>query len=130
MPEWIVVVLIVGVMIATAFPGLLVDQSDRRVKRDRESLRVLRQAIEIYRERVGELPTESSESFVEALQPFLGAPFPKPAVPEKCSAEVYFESGYPSRGHAIERDGRSPGWIYNLQTHRLRINSSGPEGTW
>jgi len=129
-PEWIVAVLIGGVLIATAFPGFILDDSQSRTSNDRETLRVLRQAIEIYRARVGDLPTESSDAFVDAIQPFLRDPFPAPTVPENRSGEVFFESGYPTGEHVAEKDGLSPGWVYNLQTHQFRINSSGPEGTW
>lgn len=130
--EVVVVILILGVIAASAAPRLFNTSIDARSTSTRQSVSVLRSAVRLYKARTGEFPpTTTSDAFVTALQPYLNGPFPAPTTPTHRNANVLFiaNDGTLSGGNSSDC-ADEPGWVFSPDTGRLTVNSSGIESHW
>lgn len=77
--ELVIVVLIIGILAAIAAPKLFDTSGDARQNGTRQSLSVVRNAIEMYRAQQGALPGEAgTEADLKSdLGPYLQGPFPR-----------------------------------------------------
>ena len=76
--ELVIVILIIGILAAIAAPKLFDTSNDARQNGTRQSLNVLRNAVQLYRAQNGALPGDGgTEADLKAdLAPFLQGPFP------------------------------------------------------
>ncbi|MEW4526291.1 MAG: type II secretion system protein [Maioricimonas sp. JB045] len=121
--ELVVVVLVMGIIAAVAAPKMFDAASNAKVNSARQSLSVLRDAIELYRAQNGEYPGDlgSGTDLADDLEPLLKGPFPKLSV-----------SGAPGDGSVVyETDGSGLGsatglsdWLYDNADGSIKINVS------
>lgn len=128
--ELVVVILILGILAAIAAPRMFDTAADARVSTTRQSLSVLRNAIEIFRATQNRLPASTnSAAFVAELAPYLNGPFPAPAAPSNLTAEVGFVTAI-ANNPTVGSGQNQPGWVFSTTDGRFRVNSTGVEGTW
>ena len=131
--ELVVVILILGVIAAIAAPRMFDTAGDARSASTRQSLAVLRNALEIFNVQQGRYPvTTSSVDFIAELEPLLNGPFPAPAAPVDRGTAVIFVTagGVESGGNPSGSTAAAPGWRFNTSTQRFSVNSTGEEGNW
>ncbi|MEM6778753.1 MAG: prepilin-type N-terminal cleavage/methylation domain-containing protein [Planctomycetota bacterium] len=130
--EVVVVVLIMGVIAAAAVPHVFEDHVEERARSTRQSLAILRNAIDVCKARTGSFPeTTDSESFAASVEKYLNGPFPAPTIPPGRNTHVIFiaADGTQSGGNPDGSTG-IPGWTFRPATGELRVNSSEIESTW
>jgi len=123
--ELVIVVLIIGILAAIAAPKMFDTTTETRENSTRQSLSVVRDAIELYKARNGAYPGEAGTEadLKEDLKDFLQGPFPR--------AEV----GNPGETVAIQTSGEdltasgSESWAYDNVSGDFIINHSSYE-TW
>ncbi|QDU81895.1 Type II secretion system protein G precursor [Polystyrenella longa] len=112
--ELVVVVLILGIIAAIATPKMFDTASDARDNASKQSLTVLREAIELYRAKNGSFPAAATIS--TQLADYLKGPFPAPHVGSK-TATVGASTADPL---AVKTGG--DGWVYNETSGDIAIN--------
>jgi general secretion pathway protein G len=115
--ELVVVVLVMGILAAVAAPKMFDTASNAKVNSTRQSLVVVRDAIELYKAQNGTYPgqTGSGTALQTDLKPFLKGPFPKAAVPgAPGDAGVKYDT-------VIVGDGTKD-WLYNKADGTFLIN--------
>ena len=117
--ELVIVVLVLGIITAVAAPKMFNTANDARDSATRQSLAVLRGAIEMYRAQNGEYPSTSELTTV--LVPYLQGPFPAPQVGANQNANPVNSSQSP----ITSTEAGDRGWVYNNSTGEIRINDSG-----
>ena len=112
--ELVIVVLVLGIITAVAAPKMFDTAGDARTSATRQSLAVLRSAIEIARADTGAYPGAALD---KTLQPYLQGAFPAPEVGNagECAVAV-------STDNPIAAPAGTEGWIYNATTGELRVN--------
>lgn len=121
--ELVVVVLILGIIAAVAAPKMFNTTNDARMNATRQSLVVLRDAIELHREKNGSYPTTAA--IKTALQPFLKGPFPSVLVGANQNSNVVASSQNP----ITTAEAGGAGWAYNQTTGDIVVNE-GAYITW
>jgi len=117
--ELVVVVLILGIIAAIAAPKMFNTANDARTNATKQSLVVVRDAIELYRAQNGTYPTAAN--LTTALMPFLNGPFPVVQVGANQNATVVQTTQSPIA--APEAGGA--GWAYNETTGNIVVNDAG-----
>ena len=117
--ELVVVVLIVGILAAVAAPKMFDTATDARDSAARQSLTVVRDAIELYKARNGSYPGTDETTFKTALQAYLRGQFPSCPVGANKNANV----GVQTTGTALSAGGTT-GWKYDNQTGEFIINDA------
>jgi general secretion pathway protein G len=126
--ELVVVVMILGILAAVAVPKLINTTGTATDNGLRQTLAVVRNAIELYAaNHAGALPGsgQNSDQFKEELAPYLRGAFPKSPVGTK-DAVVHF-TGVPET-EAMPADDTS-GWLYNYNDGRFIANCTAPTKT-
>jgi general secretion pathway protein G len=128
--ELVVVVMILGILAAVAAPKLLDTSGTATDNGVRQTLAVIRDAIERFAaEHGGELPgaTDSTEAtFKNDLKPYLRGAFPKCPVGGDKDNEV----GIVSNALPLAVDtGVTKSWLYNDMTGEIIINSGDTDGS-
>ncbi len=113
--ELVVVVLIIGILAAVAAPKMFDSASDARESGTRQSLAVVRDAIELYKAQNGSYP--SAASLAEELRPLLKGPFPRVQVGGNQNQDVAATADSP-----IVTANGNEGWIYNESTGEIAVN--------
>jgi len=121
--ELVVVVLVMGILAAVAAPKMFDTASNAKINSARQSLSVVRDAIELYRAQIGTYPGQAATGTALAtdLKPFLKGPFPKVSI-----------SGAPNNGTVkygsttAAVDG-STDWVYDKADGSIVINLTGYE---
>lgn len=121
--ELVIVVLVLGIITAVAAPKMFDTANDARESASRQSLSVLRNAIELYRAQNGSYP--AAASITTDLLPFLQGSFPAPAIGANQNATVAASTQNPITAAEAGTDG----WAYNETTGELRLND-GTYITW
>lgn len=116
--ELIVVVLILGILAAVAAPRFFDTATDARQSGTRQSLAVLRDAIELHKAQIGTYPPAAT--LATALRPYLKGPFPAVAIGANQNATVAASTQNPIT--APEAGGA--GWAYNQTTGDLVVNEA------
>lgn len=124
--EVVVVVLLIGIIAATAAPRMFDTTATARVNTARQSLAVVRDAIELHRAQLSVYPggAGTGAALANDLKQWLKAPFPKVQI-----------SGAPGDGSvSYETDGNGVGapdgttdWLYDTIDGTIIINLSGYE---
>jgi general secretion pathway protein G len=117
--ELVVVILVLGILAAVAAPKLFDTAGDARNNGTKQSLAVVRDAIELYRAQEGAYPAAAA-TLDTALKDYLRGPFPSPEVgANKGNTQVEESAENP----IATVEGEAKGWIYNPATGEFRINS-------
>jgi general secretion pathway protein G len=117
--ELAVVVLIMGILAAVAAPKMFDTFSAARENATKQSLAVLRDAIELYKAQNSEYPKRAT--IATDLASYLKGPFPAPEVGTNKTKTVAAASASPIS--AAVTTG-TDGWVYNETTGELRINDA------
>ena len=119
--ELVVVVLVMGILAAVAAPKMFDTASTAKTNSTRQSLVVVRDAIELYKAQNGTYPgqTGTGTALATDLKPFLKGPFPKVAIAGvPGDASVKYETDGNGTGTA---DGTKD-WIYDKLDGSFVIN--------
>jgi prepilin-type N-terminal cleavage/methylation domain-containing protein len=128
--ELVVVVMILGILAAVAAPKLLDTSSTATENGAKQTLAVIRDAIERFAaENGGEKPGETADTeaeFKTDLQPYLRGTFPRCPLGNSTGATAddvaVVASGSPTVGGAA-------GWAYSTATGEFIINHGGTDST-
>ncbi len=118
--ELVVVVLILGILAAVAAPRMFDTATEARQNSTRQSLAVVRDAIQLHRADTGAYP--SASSLADDLQPYLSGSFPAVQVGANSNAQVGDASSQDPIASVVTGGA---GWAYNESTGEIRINDSG-----
>jgi prepilin-type N-terminal cleavage/methylation domain-containing protein len=117
--ELVVVVLIIGIIAAVALPKMTTNSKTAKTNSAKQSLYVIRDAIELYRAENNEYPQDAA-TLATLLKPYLKGPFPScPIGANAGSADVAVGTDPP----AVVSGGA--GWAYTKTTGEFYINDSG-----
>jgi general secretion pathway protein G len=123
--ELVVVVLVLGIIAATAAPKMFNTAGDARESSTKTSLMIVRDAIDLHNAQVGGYPGDSGTEtdFKADLEPFLRGPFPLNQLPD---AEHDGSVRVQTTGTALSVSGTQD-WAYDSTTGDFIINTSGFE---
>jgi general secretion pathway protein G len=117
--ELVVVVLVMGILAAVAAPKMFDTASNAKVNATRQSLVVVRDAIELYKAQNGSYPPGAT--LAAALGPFIKGPFPKSAVPGAAGdATVRVETD----GSGLGTVTGAQDWAYDSNDGSFGINKA------
>jgi general secretion pathway protein G len=123
--ELVIVILILGIIAAVAVPRMANQTQTARDNSARQSLGILRNAIELYNAKNNSYPASTEANPLgTSLAEYLNGPLPAPGV------------GYHADSNVVSTDGMTPsasttaGWLYDPATGNLKINGTSPYGTW
>lgn len=115
--ELVVVVLIIGIIAAVGAPRMFDTAGDARESSTRQSLAVIRDAIELYKAQNGSYPPAATLS--TALKTFLKGPFPKVQAGANKNSTVVASTQAPS---ITAPETGTAGWAYNETTGEIVVN--------
>jgi general secretion pathway protein G len=124
--ELVVVIMILGILAAVAAPKLLKTSQTATDNGLRQTLSIVRDAIELYAaENGGTLPpcADATTSLQTALKPYIRGTFPVSPIGTK-NQDVKADSGNPLSADAIPVTG----WMYNTSTGEFICNSDALSG--
>ena len=116
--ELVVVVLIIGIIAAVAAPRMFDTASDARTNSTRQSLVVLRSAIELYNAKNNGYPTAAV--LKTAIKDYLKGPFPAIQIGANQNDTVVASTQNPI--NTPEAGGA--GWVYNQTTGNISVNDA------
>ena len=124
--ELVVVVLVMGILAAVAAPKMFDTASNAKINSTRQSLVVVRDAIELYKAQNGSYPgaAGSGSALQNDLRNFLKGPFPKSSVPAATSDGAV---RYVTTGTGTGSVSGTTDWAYNTLDGSFTINTSGYE---
>ena len=121
--EFVVVILILGVIAAVAFPRTFDTADDGADHSTRQTLTVIRNAIEIYRVKNQDYPPiGSGTEFQDALRAYLNAPIPAPSCLSGKTAAVLADAT--SGRNATPDSNDTAGWVYKQSSGAFALNST------
>jgi len=115
--ELVVVVLVMGILAAVAAPKMFDTASSAKSNATRQSMVVIRDAIELYKAEKGTYPGQAATGTALAtdLKPYLKGPFPKSGIRTSADASVKYGST------TAAADG-STDWVYDKADGTFIIN--------
>lgn len=116
--ELVVVVLIMGILAAVAAPKLFDKMSDARESASKQSLAVIRGAIELYLAEEGSYPATLDTDLENNL---IKGAFPTAEVTTPASSTVVPVTSDPIKATDVTAAG---GWLYNSTTGEIRVNDA------
>lgn len=121
--ELVVVVLVMGILAAVAAPKMFDTATTAKVNSTRQSLMVVRDAIELYKAQTGAYPGEagSGTDLQTDLSTYLKGPFPKSSVP---GAGGGADVRYVTSGTGTGAVSGTQDWAYNNQDGSFTINAA------
>ena len=119
--ELVVVVLVLGILAAIAAPKLLDITGDARANSSRQSLTVIRDAVEVYRMNSGHYP--SADTLVESVREYMHGTFPAPEVGDTAGDNTVRAFSGPLVPTGTQ------GWAFDADEGDFRINSA-PYDAW
>ncbi len=121
--ELVVVILVMGIVAAVAAPKMFNAAGDARSNSTKQSLTVIRNAIQLYRAQSGVYPGEAgSEADLKAdLVPYLQGPFPINQIPEAANDGTISVA---TAGTPLTVSGAQD-WKYDNTTGEIIINTTG-----
>ena len=117
--ELVVVILILGILAAVAAPRMFDKASDARESSTRQSLVVIRDAIQLYRAENGSYPALAT--LADDLKPFINGSFPAAQAATNPNNEVADASAQDPITAVV---GEAKGWAYNPTTGEFVINDA------
>jgi general secretion pathway protein G len=121
--ELVVVVLVMGILAAVAAPRMFDTASTAKINTTRQSLVVVRDAIELYKAQNGSYPgaAGSGTALQTDLATFLKGPFPKSSVP---GAGGGADVRYVTTGTGAGTASGTQDWAYNTLDGSFIINKA------
>ena len=119
--ELVVVVLVLGILAAMAAPKLLDITGDARANSSRQSLSIVRDAVELYRMKSGYYP--SADSLAVHVKEYIHGSFPAPEV-----GDVAGDNNIKAFSGTLVPSG-TQGWAFDVDAGDFRINAA-PYDTW
>jgi general secretion pathway protein G len=116
--ELVVVVLILGILAAVAAPRMFDTANDARQNGTKQSLAVIRDAIELYKSQNGSFPPAAT--LATALKPFIKGPFPGVQIGANQNATVAASTQNP----IASAEAGTAGWAYNQTTGEIVVNNA------
>lgn len=116
--ELVVVILILGILAAVAAPKMFDTAGDARQNGTRQSLNVLRSAVELYKAQNGSYP--SAATFATDLKPYIKGPFPGVQIGANQNTNVVSSSQNP----ITSPEAGGAGWAYNPTTGDVVVNDA------
>ena len=116
--ELVVVVLILGILAAVAAPRMFDTANNARQNGTKQSLSVIRDAIELYKSQNGSFPPAAT--MATALKPFLKGPFPSVQIGANQNANVVASTQNP----IASAEAGGAGWAYNQTTGEIVVNEA------
>ena len=129
--ELVVVVMILGIVAAIAAPRLLGTSQAASDNGLKQTLSVIRDAIDSYSAKYDALPgADGSEAtFKTDLQPYLrGSAFPSCAIGDAKNAAIRMQSGTGSIASGVGATDATHSWAYKYQTGDFHVNSTDLSG--
>ena len=123
--ELVIVVLVLGIISAIAAPKMFDTANDARDAAARQSLTVLRDAIELYRSQNTSYP--AAATITTDLLTFIQGSFPSPGVGTNATSVTVAAS---TQNPITAVEPGTDGWAYNATTGELRINAAAPYISW
>jgi general secretion pathway protein G len=122
--ELVVVIMILGILAAVAAPRLLSTSGTATDNGLRQTLAIVRDAIELYAADEGSIPgcTGTGADFRTALEPYIRGAFPIAPVGTNQNSDIK-----PISGAATTADN-STGWMYNTTDGTFICNSTATSG--
>jgi general secretion pathway protein G len=122
--ELVVVVMVLGILVAIAAPKMLNITGDATDNAVRQSLGVLRDAIENYAaQNAGTYPGTDQATFKAALKDYVRGPFPKcPVGPGIADGVDVVSAGTPLAGTGSAAGAGDNMWKYDYTTGEIIIN--------
>ncbi len=120
--ELAIVVLVIGILAAVAAPKMVNTASTARSNGTKQSLAVVRDALEMYKSQNGNYP--SAATIATALAPMLSGPFPTAQVGTNQNASVVASTQSP----ITTIEAGAFGWAYNATTGEFRVNDTSSIG--
>jgi general secretion pathway protein G len=122
--ELVVVVLIIGILAAVAAPRMFDTAGDARQSGTKQSLAVVRSAIEMYKAQNGNFP--AAATIKTDLRTFLKGPFPRVQVGSNQNDNI----SPTSQSTITNPEAGGAGWAYNETTGEFVINEAPFITTW
>ena len=116
--ELVVVVLILGILAAVAAPRMFDTANNARQNGTKQSLSVIRDAVELYKSQNGSNPPAAT--MATALKPFLKGPFPAVQIGANQNANVVASTQNP----IATPEAGGAGWAYNVTTGEVVVNEA------
>lgn len=116
--ELVVVILILGILAAVAAPRMFDTATTARENGTKQSLAVLRDAIELYKAENASYPPAAS--LATALKPYIKGPFPSVQVGANKNANVVASTQDP----IATAEAGGAGWVYNATTGAISVNEA------
>jgi general secretion pathway protein G len=116
--ELVVVVLILGILAAVAAPRMFDTANDARQNGTKQSLSVIRDAIELYKSQNGSYPPAAT--LAATLKPYVKGPFPSVQIGANQNADVVASSQNP----IASAEAGTAGWAYNQTTGEIVVNNA------
>lgn len=117
--ELVIVVLVIGIIAAIAAPKMFDTAGNARTNSTQQSLRTLRNAIELYRANNGSYP--AAASITTDLRTYLQGPFPAPQIGSRQNPTVASTTSDPITAAAASG---TEGWLYNATTGQIKVNDA------
>jgi prepilin-type N-terminal cleavage/methylation domain-containing protein len=129
--ELVVVVMILGIVAAIAAPRLLGTSQAASDNGLKQTLSVIRDAIDSYSAKYEALPgADGNEAtFKTDLQPYLrGSTFPSCSIGDAKNAAIRMQSGTGSIASGVGATDATHSWAYKYQTGDFHVNSTDLSG--
>lgn len=124
--ELVVLILIVGVIASVAAPRMFESADDASNNSTRQTLAVIRNAIEIYRVKHSQFPPiNDSTAFKDAIQPFLNGPISAPACMPHGNSDIASDTSAGFDAAPVSSNPAS--WVYKATTGSFKLNSTDAE---
>jgi type II secretory pathway pseudopilin PulG len=122
--ELMIVVMIIGIIATVAMPKLLGTTQEATDNGLRQTLSVIRGAIDTYSaDNEGELPAGDETTFKNQLKPYLrGTEFPVCSVGPAANNAIRMMNGPGPVGPSIGTTDATHSWVYNYETGDFHVN--------
>jgi general secretion pathway protein G len=122
--ELVIVVLVIGILTAVAAPKMMNTASSARMNGTKQSLAVLRDALELFRSQSATSAYPTTATIATGLAPYLSGPFPIAQVGTNQNAAVANSTQNP----ITTVEAGAFGWAYNQSTGEIRVNDASSIG--
>ncbi len=119
--EMVIVILILGIIAAVAAPRMFDTATTAEQNTTRQQLAVMRNAIEMYRARIGQYP--QTNELPLAMESMLNGPFPSPSIGTvRGEAAVYYDADTDTTAAVAVSPNDTDGWAYKPVNGSLKLN--------